>query len=69
MSINGASVVHDAWAEAWRCHAQADLLRREGGPLEVAAEEAGRALCAHLAHDDAAAADARSRGRTAVQWR
>ncbi|MFF1569486.1 hypothetical protein ACFVY1_39740 [Streptomyces sp. NPDC058293] len=51
---NGASVAHDAWAEAWRSHAQAEPLRREGGgPLEVAAEEARWAL---RAHDDAAAA-------------
>ncbi|MFZ3572374.1 ATP-binding protein [Streptomyces sp. BH097] len=49
---SGAAEVHDPWAEAWLGHAQAELLRWEGGPLEVAAEEAGRALHSHLAHDD-----------------
>jgi hypothetical protein len=61
---NGASVAHDAWAEAWRSHAQAEPLRREGGgPLEVAAEEARWAL---RAHDDAAADIAADCGRTAL---
>ncbi|MFI5664132.1 ATP-binding protein [Streptomyces sp. NPDC051684] len=72
---SGAAEVHDPWAEAWLGHAQAELLRWEGGPLEVAAEEAGRALHSHLAHDDTesaactaelAADIAAARGRTTL---
>ncbi|WP_306317327.1 MULTISPECIES: hypothetical protein [unclassified Streptomyces] len=49
---SGAVGVHDPWAEAWLGHAQAELLRWDQGPLEVAAQEAGRALHSHLSHDD-----------------
>ncbi|MFD7297746.1 ATP-binding protein [Streptomyces sp. NPDC059897] len=72
---SGAAEVHDPWAEAWLGHAQAELLRWEGGPLDVAAEEAGRALHSHLAHDDTegaactaelAADIAAARGRTGL---
>lgn len=72
---SGAAEVHDPWAEAWLGHAQAELLRWEGGPLEIAAEEAGRALHSHLAHDDTegaactaelAADIAAARGRTTL---
>ncbi|MEB8341476.1 hypothetical protein [Streptomyces endophyticus] len=71
----GAVEAHDPCAEAWLAHAQAELLRWEGGPLEVAAEEADRALRSHLAHDDTegaactaelAADIAAARGRTTL---